>query len=274
MLVCIAHARMLYGQFSILAMPNMPILTIYLLTQLETWFGVDILDILPLTIQCCHCFQFTFLAEAQAHSPTHSLVVGMKWLCPSRVFLFWDNATWSTCMPLLALCFPVRNGQLVAKSTKMQKPVTCSLQLTSGVRNLTCSQRSKWRAWCEIRDITLSLPGSTARRSPDTISIPITSNHCISCFMSSPPDVIQKFLETVATSKTLKESANCHWLTVKDPFNLLSTENPQSAANIGWFPEIDAGAALWGLGCSPGAVVAVAQQISRCQNNTETVWHQ
>jgi len=47
----------------------------------------------------------------------------------------------------------------------------------------------------------------------------------------------------------------------KDPFNLL-TDTPQTAADIGWFSEIDAGAALWGIGCSPGAVVAVHDRVS------------
>jgi len=46
---------------------------------------------------------------------------------------------------------------------------------------------------------------------------------------------------------------------LQDPFNLL-TDTPQTAADIGWFSEIDAGAALWGIGCSPGAVVAVHWQ--------------
>lgn len=47
---------------------------------------------------------------------------------------------------------------------------------------------------------------------------------------------------------------------LQDPFNLLSTDTPQTAADIGWFSEIDAGAVLWGIGCSPGAVVAVHWQ--------------
>ena len=79
--------------------------------------------------------------------------------------------------------------------------------------------------------------------------------------MPNPSDVIHKALETMF-ARFLYDFGGSSFFTEtqpKDPFNLLSSQSPQGAADIGWFPEIDAGAALWGLGCSPGAVVAVAR---------------